>query len=119
MSINNELIKAAKAKCEVAAIKHKTQPYIFVKAVPAENNMGIHFYPKPEMTWEQINEWFENAYPQHNWVWRGFGDLGTPNYVVVLVKSVCGMGQCRCVGEVDVFSKNKKKNECLLEKKGL
>jgi hypothetical protein len=93
---------------------------IFDKTELAKDFCSITFYPKAGITWEQIDAWFKNTYPQHNWVWRGFGEIGTPDYVVVLIKNVCRLkSYSKCVGPIDYSSNDQTKWLCCLGKKGL
>lgn len=92
---------------------------IFDKTELAEDHCSIKFYPKAGITWEQIDAWFEKTYPQHNWLWRGFGEIGTSEYVVVLIKQSCRSLSSKCVGPIDYSSNNQSKWLCRLGKKGL
>ena len=47
---------------------------------------SIKMYPKTTTTWEQMDAWLEKMFPCGAITWRGFGEVGTESFVVVIVK---------------------------------
>ena len=56
----------------------------------------IKFYPKKNYVWKTLNAWLENEYPAKHWTWRGFGEIGTDEYFVTLVRRPCSSWSCKC-----------------------
>ena len=47
---------------------------------------SIKMYPKTTATWEQMDAWLQKMFPCGAITWRGFGEVGTESFVVVIVK---------------------------------
>ena len=50
---------------------------------------SMTFYPRTTATWEQQQEWLEKTYTDRHWTWRGFGEMGTEEFKVVLYLRAC------------------------------
>jgi hypothetical protein len=46
----------------------------------------ITFYPKTAASWEQINTFLEDTFPEGHWTWQGFGKVGSPEFQVIVVR---------------------------------
>ena len=65
-----------------------------------DNDTSITFYPETTTTWEQMNTWLEKMYGRQgrdlHWKWRGFGEVGTETFRVVLLRQQCSHWVCKC-----------------------
>jgi len=75
----------------------------FRKTEIAENKCSIQFYAKEGATWGHMNEWLEHTYGNYgkdpHWKWRGFGEMGSADFCVVLLRRPCSECSCDCKGK--------------------
>ena len=73
-------------------------PSPFSKTKIADDLRSIELYGKKDATWEQMNAWLEENYGDHgkdvHWKWRGFGQIGTEEFCVVLLRRPCSTWLC-------------------------
>jgi hypothetical protein len=62
------------------------------------DKMSMRFIPSDGVTWAEMDAWFEKTYGKNgknqHWDWRGFGEIGTPGFQVVLIHKACGDNDC-------------------------
>lgn len=74
------------------------------------DKMSMRFTPSDGVTWAEMDAWFEKTYGgkesfddngelKKHWDWRGFGEVGTPGFQVVLIRKACPDERCHCHDE--------------------